>query len=174
MSMVVVERSFSEPLDSARLEAIERGDCLRRHGVRALYSLLSRDGRHLVGVYDAPDAEAVRAAQDQALLPYDRVWSAQPLTLPPAERDPRYESVVVQRELEAPVTRELVEVAALDPLGCRRRNRCSLLHSMLSLDGLHMICHYSAPDAESVRNANAQASLTFKRAWVATVRGEIP
>jgi hypothetical protein len=172
MSIVVVERSFAEALDFERIRAIDRGDCLRRQGVRSLYNLVARDGRHMVCIYDAPDAEAVRATQDPSLLPYDRVWSALALELPPAQRDPRYETVVVQRELNAPITREIAEGAARDPLGCNRRNRCSVLRSLLSLDGQRMLCQYSAPDAESVRNANQQSTAPFTRVWAATVYGE--
>ena len=173
MSIVVVERSFAEPLDFARIRAIDRGDCLRRHGARSLYNLFARDGRHLVCVYEAPDAEAVRAAQDPSLLPYDRVWSAQKIAIAPAQTDPRYESVVVQRELPTPVTREVAEAFASDPTGCMSRNRCSVVQSLLSLDGLRMICVYRAPDAESVRNANVQIAAPFIRAWAATVYGEL-
>jgi hypothetical protein len=171
MSIVVVERSFAEPVEFDGKLPRELVECMGRHRVRATYSLLSRDRRHLVCVHDAPDADSVRATQDENGLPYDRLWSAHALALPPAVPDPRYEVVVVQREMPAPITRELGELAASDPDGCRRRNRCTLLVSLLSLDGRYLLCRYNAPDAESVRNANTQAGLPFTRAWVATVVG---
>lgn len=171
MSIVVVERSFAEPAEYTALQARELEPCLQRHRVRARYTLFSRDRRHMVCVYDAPDAEAVRRTQDENEMPYDRVWSAQALRLPPATRDPRYEWVVVQRLLPHAVTLPEIEAAAADPLGCNRRHRCSLLDSVLSLDGTRMICQYSAPDAESVRNASTQGQVPFVRVWVATIFG---
>jgi hypothetical protein len=173
MSIVVVERSFAEPVEFEGVQSRALAECFQRHRVRARYSLFSRDRRHLVCVFDAPDADSVRVTQDESQLPYDRLWSAQSIDLPPAAPDPRYEVVVVQRELPEPISRELAELAASDPLGCRKRNRCTLLASMLSLDGRYLLCRYAAPDAESVRNANVQGAVPFTRAWVATVIGEL-
>ncbi|HMI90371.1 MAG TPA: nickel-binding protein [Polyangiales bacterium] len=173
MSIVVVERSFAEPVEFDGVLAPELAECMRRRGVRASYSLLSRDRHHLVCVHEAPDAESVRVTQDEHGLPYVRVWSAAPLAVPQAVSDPRYELIVVQRELPEPISRELAELAARDPDGCHRRNRCTLLASLISLDGRQLLCRYSAPDAEAVRNANVQAAVPFTRAWVATVIGEV-
>jgi hypothetical protein len=172
MSIVVVERSFAEPVELDRVQSRALAECLRRYGGRARYSLFSRDRRHLVGVFEAPDADAVRAAHDESGFPYDRLWAAQSLDVPPATPDPRYELVVVQREPPEPVSRERAELGASDPLGCHKRNRCTLLTSLLSLDGRYLLCRFSAPDAESVRNANVQGAMPFTRAWVATVLGE--
>jgi len=173
MSVVVVERSFVEPIEFDGKPSAELAECMRRHRVRARYSLVSRDRRHVICVHDAPDADSVRATQDENRLPYDRLWSAERIAVPPVVPDPRYEVVVVQRELPEPITRELAELGASDPDGCRRRNRCSLLASLISLDGRYLLCRYTAPDAESVRNANVQAALPFIRAWGAVVLGEL-
>jgi hypothetical protein len=131
--------------------------------------LFARDGRHAICVYEAPDAESVRRTQDELKQPYDRVWTAQPLRLPPGDRDPRYEWVVAQRALPRAYGIEEIEAVAGDPLGCNKRHRCTLLDSMLSLDGTRLICQYAAPDAESVRSANTQSGVPYERVWVARV-----
>ena len=79
MEHVIVERSFSEPLEFAQLQALEErfAWCLEQHDVRFLHTYLSKDGRRMVCVYQAPDAEAVRKSQRQAGLPFDQVWTAQ-------------------------------------------------------------------------------------------------
>ena len=174
MSIVVVERSFAEPVEFGDVARREHLQCMQRHNMRPLYSLFARDRRHMVCVNEAPDAEAVRRVQDESAMPYDRVWTAQALQLPRATRDTRYEWVVAQRELPHAMGLAELEVVAADPTGCNRRHRCSLLDSMLSLDGTRMICQYSAPDAESVRSASTQAQVPFVRVWVATIVGDQP
>jgi hypothetical protein len=173
MSIVIVERSFAEPSELVCSQVVGLEDCLRRHRVSARYTLVARDRRHMVCVYDAPDADSVRATQDESGLPYERLWSAEALAVPDAAHDPRYEIVVVQRVLPEPISREAAQLAATDPHGCHRRNRCTLLASLISLDRRYLLCRFSAPDAESVRNANVQAAVPFVRAWGATVFGEL-
>jgi hypothetical protein len=86
---VLVERSFPEPVTFERAHALEeaKGWCLEQHRVRWVRSYLSSDGRRTVCFYQAPDAESVRLAQQEAGLPVDAVWSferAGPDTMPGA------------------------------------------------------------------------------------------
>lgn len=78
MEMVVVERSFDQPLEeNAMSEASARAAwCREMYGVRFLRSYMSGDRKRFICVYEAPDAEAVRKVQATGGLPYDRVWSA--------------------------------------------------------------------------------------------------
>jgi hypothetical protein len=75
---VVVERAFDVPVDFAQIEAIEnRGAwCLQLHRVRFVQTFFSLDRRHMICLYEAPDAESVRLAQCKARMPFERVWSA--------------------------------------------------------------------------------------------------
>jgi hypothetical protein len=84
MSTVVVERSFPEPTayEDLAARAARVAWCFEAYGVRLLGSYASGDGRRMVCVYDAPDAEAVRQVQRQAGAPYDRIWVA--TAVPPA------------------------------------------------------------------------------------------
>jgi hypothetical protein len=72
MELVLVERrsnsrAFEDP-------AQERANslCLTYH-VRFLKTFLSKDRRRMLCLYEAPDAEAVRRAQEQAKVPFECV-----------------------------------------------------------------------------------------------------
>src|SRR5262245_10551062 len=143
MSCVVVERSFAEPVPYATLDALEKAaaDCLGRLRVRARFSMCAQDGRRMICIYEAPDAEAVRASQTEASLPYDAIWPAHELgPKVRAAPDARYATIVVQRELQRPVDPAFVVEHGADPGGCMKRNRATWLSSLLSLDGLRLTC----------------------------------
>jgi hypothetical protein len=78
MEIVVVERTFTEPVRFEDVQALEdRGAwCLDAHRVRFLKTYFSADRRRMICVYEAPDAESVRLAQTKAEMPFDRVWTA--------------------------------------------------------------------------------------------------
>jgi hypothetical protein len=78
MTFVVVERSFEEPIEFRLLQDQEDESawCLEQYQVRFVRSYHSTDKRRMLCVYEAPDAEAVRCANRQAGLPFDRIWSA--------------------------------------------------------------------------------------------------
>jgi hypothetical protein len=78
MEIVVVERSFPEPVEFDQVQAAEDAAawCLQLHHITFVRSFLSLDGRRMVCVYLAPDAESVRKANQTAGLPFDRVWSS--------------------------------------------------------------------------------------------------
>lgn len=84
MEHVIVERAFAEPVDLPRLSRLfqEGISCFERRNVKHLRTAVSRDGLRMICEYEAPDAEAVREANDGAHLPYERVWTAQLLAEP--------------------------------------------------------------------------------------------
>lgn len=53
--------------------------------------------------------------------------------------------------------------------GCLGLHRVSWESSLLSLDGHHLVCHFTAPDAESVRNALRRAGSVPARIWAGSV-----
>jgi hypothetical protein len=76
--LVVVERSFERPWS---LEAIGETfthvlPCLIRHDVRYGGGFLSQDGRRMICVFHAVDAESVRHSNRSAGIPFDRAWTA--------------------------------------------------------------------------------------------------
>jgi hypothetical protein len=80
---VVVERDFEAPADLAALQAQEdaRQWCLDAHGVRFVRTYLAADRRRMLCLYAAPDAEAVRTAQQKAEMPFTNIWSYTPITI---------------------------------------------------------------------------------------------
>jgi hypothetical protein len=80
---VVVERRFEEPVALESVQALEDAAdwCLRQHKVTFLRTYFSADRRNMLCLYQAPDAESVRVAQQQANMPFDRVWACQNYTL---------------------------------------------------------------------------------------------
>jgi hypothetical protein len=71
MPRFIIERNFAEQLEVTS----ESADALRRinaeEGVEWLFSFLSADKKKTYCLYEAPNAEAIRAAARRANLPAD-------------------------------------------------------------------------------------------------------
>ncbi len=78
MAVVIVERSFGEPIQSDEIQAMKDrgGGCAEAYGVRFLRSFFSTDRRRMICLYEALDADSVREVQRKAGLPFERVWTA--------------------------------------------------------------------------------------------------
>jgi hypothetical protein len=74
---VLVERSFQEPVTFEEVASVARAaaGCLQTHRVKHACSFFSQDAKRMMCLYQAPDAESVRIAQREAMLPVDRVWA---------------------------------------------------------------------------------------------------
>jgi hypothetical protein len=74
---VAVTRRFAEPVRLAELQAREKASAkaLEAHRVAPSHAFVSRDGKRMISLYDAPDVEAVRVAQREAGLPVEAVWA---------------------------------------------------------------------------------------------------
>jgi hypothetical protein len=74
---VIVERRFDQPVAVADLQALEDAAawCLQLHQVSFLRTFCAADGKRMLCVYSAPDAESVRLAQQKAKMPVERVWA---------------------------------------------------------------------------------------------------
>jgi hypothetical protein len=169
MSLVVVERSFPEPLGAETLRGYEeRGaGCLEVHGARFLYRYFSADRTRMTCLFEAPDAESVRLAQGSARIPFDRVWTAR--LVPHAVGEPECDVVFVERTLPEPTDEARIREAAARAAECLERQGCRILRSYLSVDGRRAACVFTGPDAESVRRSQCQARLPYDRAWPAIV-----
>jgi len=171
MELVLVERRFAEPVSFEEIQALETAGawCLQSYNVRFLQTLFSRDRKRMLCLYEAPDAEAVRLAESQAEVPYDRAWTCQrlkpekpvPGTLPA-------EYVVVEREFPSAVTTEFAQERYRESSWCFDTYRAIHLESFLAIDGLNMVCVFRAPDAEAVRMANAKGGARFSDLWTAS------
>ena len=79
---VMVERRFEEPVTVESLQAIEDAGawCLEMHKVTFLRTYFSADKKNMLCLYQAPDAESVRLAQQQAGMPVERIWACNHFT----------------------------------------------------------------------------------------------
>jgi hypothetical protein len=79
MSRIIVERKFDVPESMDALQAQEDrfAWCLEQHRVTFVRSYFSKDRRRMICEYEAPDAEAVRAVQRTAEMPFERIWAAE-------------------------------------------------------------------------------------------------
>lgn len=78
MAWVVVERAFEAPVTletAARAEAAN-ARCLEGYRVSRVARYLSGDGKRMICVFDAPDAESVRNAMRHVGLPFERIYAA--------------------------------------------------------------------------------------------------
>ena len=77
LANVVVERRFPEPVTVESLQAAEDAAawCLELHKVTFLRTYFSADRTRMLCLYRAPDAESVRLSQQQAKMPFERVWA---------------------------------------------------------------------------------------------------
>jgi hypothetical protein len=76
--LYVVDEVFDPPIDLSKAapENPELSPCLQRHDVDWVTSFIALDGTRCRCVYDAADAEAVRASYRAAKFPFVRVWRA--------------------------------------------------------------------------------------------------
>jgi hypothetical protein len=78
MARVMVERKFDEAASFEELQAREESFawCAEQHRVTFIRSYFSKDRTRMICEYEAPDAEAVRALQRTAAMPFERIWTA--------------------------------------------------------------------------------------------------
>jgi hypothetical protein len=174
MSLVVLERLRAAPLTLAELaaQAWEGGWCLEMYRVAHRVSFLSRDGHRVVCVFDAPDAEAVRAAMRDLGDVAERVWAASAHAPPdqPAHGPLAHDALVaVERDFAAPVEFAALQAREDEGAWCLQQHRVRFVRSFFSTDRRRMLCLYDAPDAEAVRRAQEQTGLPVSAVWAAQV-----
>lgn len=75
---VVVERELEQAVDLAFVEQVFSlgRSCLEMHDARPIATHVALDGRRVVCIFDARDAESVRIANRQIGVPVARAWPA--------------------------------------------------------------------------------------------------
>jgi hypothetical protein len=172
VELVVVERRFADPVEFEDIQALEDAGswCLDLHHVRFLKTLFSRDCRRMLCFYEAPDAEAVRLAESKAHVPFDRAWTCANVRINrPESKPPAAEHVVVERVFPEPVQSDFIVNAIRQGGWCLDTHDVSHVESYLSTDGLQMVCHFRAPDAESVRLASRLVGMLYNDIWTASL-----
>ncbi|MEO0996661.1 MAG: nickel-binding protein [Pseudomonadota bacterium] len=182
-SHVFLEREWDEPVTSEWLHASldEASPCFDLHRVRWHESFLSGDSRRVCCHFSAPDAESLRSAFREQYPAYAaaqapmsgldgarvfRYWPGTIYEAPGlADADRAAANVVVSRNFDAPVVLSDLQ-AVEDAHGhCLRLHNVRFVRSYHSLDRRRMVCLYAAPDAESVRTAQRQATMPVDAVW---------
>lgn len=77
------------------------------------------------------------------------------------------EHVIVERVFAEPADLSELTRRYQQGIRCFELRNINHLRTTVSRDGRRMICEYSAPDAESVREANEATDLPYERIWTA-------
>jgi hypothetical protein len=77
--------------------------------------------------------------------------------------------VFVERRWDQALTDAHMQALFASAAGCMEVHRCEWHGSLLSADGHELFCHFSAPDAESVRIALREAGSPRGSVWAGTV-----
>jgi hypothetical protein len=163
MQDILLERQFDPVLteDSFMEMAREGADCMPLYRINWAESLMSARGDRLVGRFEAPDTEAVRRLAASSQPRNSSAWSG---TVHDTGRDGE-PTVVVERGFDDAVTLDELQAREDAAAWCLEQHRVTFLRTFFSLDRRRMICLYRAPDAESVRLAQAEAKMPVERVW---------
>jgi hypothetical protein len=77
--------------------------------------------------------------------------------------------IVVERSFIIPQSDEDMKVVADRERPCLALYDVKWRRSLISADGLRMVCEYEAADAETVRKIQREAAAEFDRIWVGDV-----
>lgn len=158
-----LERTFDEPLTPKDVldGGQESAGCFELYRVSWHGSFLSQDGHTMVCRFSAADLESARLALRGPDVDLSRFWSG---TVHQGA-SPAAPNVVVERSFAVPVRFEDIAAIGLAKPWCFETHRVHHTHSFLSRDGKRMLCFYEAPDAEAVRAAQREASMTADAVW---------
>jgi hypothetical protein len=78
MARVMVEQVFVEPLTDERYGAFAKqlDPCIEIREAAWRRSSLSKDRKHVLCEFEAPDAETIREAYRLSGVPFERIWAA--------------------------------------------------------------------------------------------------
>lgn len=158
-----LERTFDTPLSCADVHARARGSlwCYELYKVDWHGSFLAADGRTMICWFAAPDAESARQALRRAGADTKVFWAG---TVHEA-RAPATPNVLVERSFDAPVMLEQIQSIENAGAWCLQTHRVKFARTFFSAKRKRMLCLYEAPDAESVRLAQREASMPFDAVW---------
>jgi hypothetical protein len=168
VSEIILERTFDEPTTPREvLDGLEvSGGCFDLHRVDWNASYLGLDGLRMVCHFSAPDMESTRIALRQLGQDTSRMWNASLHDSPGAEAaEIAAANVIVERSFDDAVELQAVQDIEDAGIRCLEMRNVRFLRTYFSADRRRMLCLYSAPDAESVRQAQREAGVPFDAAW---------
>lgn len=162
MTHVFLDREFPEPLDLVgfRPDVEDSLGCFDLHRVNWEESFLSADGRRLFCHFSAPDAESVRIALRQLDADMRVHWPGTVHDAPGVgEEEIHSANVMVHRSFDEPAELDALQAIEDANVHCLETHRVRFVRTFFSADRRRMACLYQAPDAESVRIAQRQATM---------------
>ena len=164
MPHILLERQFETPLSPEGFHelAMEHRECLPLYRIEWHESLLADDGHRLLCRFESPDTESVRQFADKQRGATSRIaWAG---TVHDTGRDGA-PNVVVERQFDQSTAVDDLQKIEDAGAWCMELHKVTFLRTFASEDCKRMICLYRAPDAESVRLAQAQAGMPLQRVW---------
>ena len=79
---------------------------------------------------------------------------------------------MVERTFPTPLTQQDLDDVSRRMEPCLAMHRVRYVRSFWSLDRRRMICHYEAPDAESLREVQRESGALFDAIWPTEIIGE--
>jgi hypothetical protein len=176
MRNAFLERSFDDPMtvaDFAEMAASSM-DCLNLHNVDWQHSMLSSDGTHLICWFSAADLESVRIALRTDGIDMTTFWPGTVHDAPGVSAaDIASANVIVVRSFDAAARLEDIQRIEDAGAGCLEMRNVKFRRTFFANERKRMLCLYSAPDAESARQAQREAGLPFDDVWsFAAIRPE--
>lgn len=163
MAELFLERRFEPRLtqdDVVRL-ALESSWCFEMYRVNWHGSLLSGDGSRLLCRFSSVDAESIRQALKKAQVDMSQLWAGTVHEV----ADPPEPNVAVERTFDGPADLDELQAQEDGHQHCLDIRDVRFARTYFSADKSRMICLYSAPDAESVREAQREAGMPVERVW---------
>ncbi|ESA37295.1 hypothetical protein N836_03670 [Leptolyngbya sp. Heron Island J] len=162
MPLVIAEASYAHPWQDVDNQHQPRGD-----DVQWLYSLLTKNYKRQIYVFEAPDTDAVQACFRQANASFDRIWLGSKIR-PNYGSFQRNESLLkVIEGTYPPITQEFWDAANVRSLDCYKNRDVEWIHTFMSSDRTRLICEVNAPDAEGIRETYRRLNFPFERVWSA-------
>lgn len=170
MSLILVETAAEQPITFEWLsEADQRiTPCLQEREATWQYSLLSSDRHRMICIYDAPDAEALRASYRKATVEFSKIYPVEiiePAGIVPGWNEPILK--VFEGTYPDGFTDEQWHEASRLILPCYEQHGVEWIRSYVSLDRTRMVCELNAADAEIIRQAHRKAGIVFDSVWSA-------
>jgi len=168
MTQMILEREWRRPLDLGDLADMvdDTLGCFSLHRVNWEESFISADRRKLLCRFAAPDAESVRIALRQLDTDMRVHWVGSVHNAAGIEAaDIGRVNVAVIRTFEDPVELESLQAIEDENIHCLEAHRVRFIRTFFARDRKRMACFYEAPDAESVRIAQRQATMPFDTVW---------
>ncbi|MEM1278441.1 MAG: nickel-binding protein [Cyanobacteria bacterium P01_H01_bin.152] len=162
MALVIAEASYDRPLQHVNNQQLPCGN-----DVQWLYSLVKKNKKRQIYVFEAPNADAVQTRFQQANTPFERIWVGSKV-LPSYGSFQRNENLLkVVEGTYPPVTQEFWNMANARNMDCYKPRGVEWLHSFMSSDRTRIICELNAPDAEAIRETYRRLNTSFERVWSA-------